>query len=235
MVCLVTGSSRGLGKAIALAFAEKGHSVVIHYKEREDEARLVASLINDSFAIRADVRDVAQVREGVERVIERYGYIDILVNNAGVTKESLLLRTSLEDFEYIMDTNLKGAFNLIRAVSPYMIKKGKGHIINISSITGIKGREGLCAYSASKAGLIGLTLGVARELSGYNIMVNAVLPGYMMTEMATRSGDKARGIVLRDSLIKQFSNPDDVARFIVHLSGTHGITGQVFNLDSRII
>lgn len=235
MVCLITGSSRGLGRAIALAFGGKGHSVIVHYRNIEREAQETASLINDSFVIKADVRDLSEVKEVVEKVIERYGSIDVLVNNAGVTKESLLLKTSLEDFEYIIDTNLKGSFNLIRAVSPYMIEKRRGHIINISSITGIKGREGLSAYSASKAGLIGLTLTVAKELSRYNIMVNAVLPGYMMTDMGIQSSNKTREIVLRDSLMKGFSNPYDIARFIVSLSETHGITGQVFNLDSRII
>lgn len=235
MVCLVTGSSRGLGRAIALAFGEKRHRVVVHYKEKREDAEDVTSCIDDSMVIRADVRNFAEVKEAVRMVIERYGFIDVLVNNAGTTKGSLLLKTSIEDFGYIIDTNLKGPFNFMRAVMPYMVKRKKGHIINISSITGIKGREGLSAYSSSKAGLIGLTLTVARESSRYNIMVNAVLPGYMMTEMGAQSGDRAREIALKESLINRFSNPQKVAGFIVYLSETEGITGQVFNLDSRII
>jgi 3-oxoacyl-[acyl-carrier protein] reductase len=235
MVCLVTGSSRGLGKAIALAFGGKGCSVVVHYRERNEEAQAVASTINDSMIIRADARDFSEVKDAVRRVIDRYGCIDVLVNNAGVTKEALLLRTSLKDFEYVIDTNLKGPFNFIRAVAPYMAKRKKGHIINISSITGIKGREGLSAYSASKAGLTGLTLTTARELSRYNIMVNVVFPGYMTTDMGIQSSEKVREIVLRNSLIKRFTDLENVAGFIVYLSGTDGITGQVFNLDSRLI
>lgn len=235
MICLVTGSSRGLGRAIALTLGKKGHRVIIHYKERREEAEEVASCIEKSMIIRADVRDFSEVKKAVTEVIDRYGFIDVLLNNAGVTKEALLLKTSEEDFEYIIDTNLKGPFNFIRAVTPYMIKRKKGHIINISSITGVKGREGLSAYSSSKAGLISLTLTVARELSRYNIMVNTILPGYMMTEMGTQSSDRAREIVLKESMINRFSDPHEVAGFIVYLSETKGITGQVFNLDSRII
>ncbi len=235
MVCLVTGSSRGLGRAIALTFGEKGYRVVVHYKDRKDYAEEVASHIKESMVIKADVRDFSEVKDVVCKVIDEYGSIDVLINNAGVTKESLLLKTSMEDFKHIIDTNLKGPFNFIRAVVPYMTKQNKGHIINISSITGIKGREGLSAYSASKAGLIGLTLTSAREFSRFNIMVNVVLPGYMLTDMGSYSSNRAREITLKESLINRFSDPYDVARFIVHLSGTSGITGQIFNLDSRII
>jgi len=235
MVCLITGSSRGLGRATALAFREKGHDVIIHYREREREAMAVASLMDNPLIIRADVRDFSEVKTAVDKVIERYGVIDVLVNNAGITHEALLLKTSTEVFEYIVDTNLKGPFNFIRAVLPYMMERKHGHIINISSIAGIKGKRGLSAYSASKAGLIGLTLTTARELSEYSIMVNVVLPGYMMTDMGTNSTDWAKEFALRDSILKRFSNPEDVARFIVYLSETHGITGQIFNLDSRVI
>ncbi len=235
MICLVTGSSRGLGRAIALTLGKKGHRVIIHYKERKEEAEEVASCIENSMVIRADARDFSEVKEAVTKVVDRYGFIDVLLNNAGVTKEALLSKTSEEDFKYIIDTNLKGPFNFIRAVAPYMIKRKKGHIINISSITGVKGREGLSAYSSSKAGLISLTLTVARELSRYNIMVNTILPGYMMTEMGTQSSDRAREIVLNESMINRFSDPYEVAGFIAYLSETKGITGQVFNLDSRII
>jgi|Deesub1362A_J573_1020465.scaffolds.fasta_scaffold00284_41 3-oxoacyl-[acyl-carrier protein] reductase len=233
MVCLVTGSSRGLGRAIALSFGSRGHSVVVHCREREEEARAVAALIDDSMVVKADVRDFSEVRDAVERIIERYGFIDVLINNAGITKEVLLLKTSLDDFESIVDTNLKGAFNFIRAVAPYMVKRRKGHIINISSMAGIKGRRGLPAYSASKAGLVGLTLTAAQELGQYNILVNMVLPGYMMTDMGVQSSIRARELALKDSLIKRFSNIEDVARFILYLSETDGVTGQIFNIDSR--
>ncbi|NOZ69902.1 MAG: SDR family NAD(P)-dependent oxidoreductase [Deferribacteres bacterium] len=235
MVCLVTGSSRGLGRAVAIAFGREGHRVVVHYRERAAEAEETASLIRESMVLSADVRDSGEVAALVDEVIKKWGGIDVLVNNAGITKEALLIRTTERDFDEVMDTNLRGAFNLIRAVAPRMIERKSGHIINISSIAGIRGREGLAAYSASKAALAGLTLAAARELGAYNIMVNTVLPGYMLTGMGTGAGEKARQAALRDSIVKDFSDPDRVARFICYLCGTTGITGQVFNLDSRTV
>ena len=266
MVCLITGSSRGLGEAIALAFGRRGHRVVIHCKDKMKEAETVASQINESIVLKADVRNFNEVKSLVDKAVKKWSGIDVLVNNAGITKEALLIKTSEKDFDEMIDTNLKGAFNFIRAVVPYMIKesylaeqykekkkilclpplekRGRGdfqikqkirHIINISSIAGIKGKSGLSAYSASKAGLIGLSLTAANELGRYNIMVNTVLPGYMLTDMGKGSGYKAKEIALKDSLLHNFSNPGSVAEFIVYLSETSGITGQVFNLDSRII
>ncbi|MBI4847967.1 MAG: SDR family NAD(P)-dependent oxidoreductase [Nitrospirae bacterium] len=238
MVCLITGSSRGLGKAVALAFGKRGHRVVVHYKDKKCEAEAVASGIRESLALKADVRDFKEVESLVEKVVEKWGRIDVLVNNAGITKEALLLKTSENDFDEVVNTNLKGPFNFIRAVIPYMIKPHNQtikHIINISSIAGIKGKAGLSAYSASKAGLTGLTISAARELGEHNIMVNAVLPGYMLTEMGIASNEKAKELALQDSLVKQFSNPHNVADFICYLSETKEITGQVFNLDSRIL
>lgn len=235
MVCLVTGSSRGLGKAIALTFGKKRYQVIVHYKDKSEEAADVASQIKGSITFKADVRNFKEIKTLIDEIIKKWGRIDILVNNAGITKEALLLKTSNKDFDDMVATNLKGPFNFIRAVTPYMMKQKSGHIINISSIAGIKGKPGLSAYSASKAGLIGLTLTTAKELSRYNIMVNAVLPGYMLTDMGISSSNKAKEIALTDSLVKKFSEPDKVAEFICYLSGTSGITGQVFNLDSRII
>lgn len=249
MVCLITGSSRGLGKAVALAFGKRGHQIIVHYKDNKVEAEAVASMINESIVLNADVTDPAEVKTLVEKVIRKWKRIDVLINNAGITKESLLIKTSEQDFDDIINTNLKGPFNFTRAVAPYMInphfeKGGQGgilknkntrHIINISSFAGLKGKEGLSAYSASKAGLIGLTKTAAREFSRYNIMVNSVLPGYMLTDMGMEAGDKAKEIALQESLVNEFSNPDNVAEFICYLAGTTGVTGQVFNLDGRIL
>jgi len=235
MVCLVTGSSRGLGKAISLAFGKKGHKVVIHYKEKVTEAESVSAQIKESIVFKADVRNFDEVNTPIKEIIKKWGRIDVLINNAGITKEVLLLRTSERDFDEMIAVNLKGPFNFIRAVAPYMIKQRSGHIINISSITGLKGKQGLSVYSASKAGLIGLTLTMAKELNRYNIMVNAVLPGYMLTDMGISGSSNAKELALEDSIIKKFSDPETVAQFIVYLSETSGITGQVFNLDSRII
>jgi 3-oxoacyl-[acyl-carrier protein] reductase len=235
MVCLVTGSSRGLGKAIALALGGKRHQVVVHCRDREKEAGHVASLIQNSIMLKADVRSCAEVKELVDEVIAKWKRIDLLVNNAGTTKESLLIKTSEEDFDEIVNTNLKGPFNFTRAVGRHMMKQKSGHIMNISSYAGVKGKEGLSAYSASKAGLIGLTKTTAREFSRYNVMVNAVLPGYMLTEMGIEASDKAKEFALKDNLVNEYSNPVNVAEFICYLAGTNGITGQVFNLDGRVL
>lgn len=235
MVCLITGSSRGLGKASALALGRRGHRVVVHYRDKKIEAEAVASQIKESMVLQADVGKFNEAESLVDSIIKHWGRIDLLVNNAGVTQEKLLLRTAEEDFDDMLNINLKGAFNFIRSVAPSMCINKSGHIINISSYAGLKGKAGLSAYSASKAGLIGLTMSAARELSEHNIMVNAVLPGYMLTDMGMDSSDKAKEETLDESLVKNYSDPDNVAEFICYLAGTTGITGQVFNLDSRIM
>jgi 3-oxoacyl-[acyl-carrier protein] reductase len=235
MIALVTGSSRGLGKDVALAFGKRGHQVIVHYRGNKTEAEAVASMINESMALKADAGYPNEANRLVNEIIKKWGRIDVLVNNAGITKESLLIKTSEEAFDEIVNTNLKGPFNFTRAVGRHMMKQKSGHIINISSYAGVKGREGLSAYSASKAGLIGLTKTAAREFSRYNIMVNAVLPGYMLTDMGMEATDKAKESALKDSLVNEYSNPGNVAEFICYLAGTTGITGQVFNLDGRIL
>lgn len=235
MVCLVTGSSRGLGKAIALAFGKRGNRVIIHCKDKSAEAERVASSIEDAIVLKVDSRNYAGVSKLVEDAVERFGRIDVLVNTAAIVKEALLLKTSEVDFDEAVSVNLKGSFNFIRAVARHMIRQKKGHIINIGSIAGMKGRAGLSAYSASKAGLVGLTLSSAKEFGRYNIMVNMVLPGYMQTDMGMASNEKAKEAALKDSLIKEYSKPENVAEFVCYLAGTSGITGQIFNLDSRII
>jgi 3-oxoacyl-[acyl-carrier protein] reductase len=234
-VAIVTGSSRGLGRRIAISLAEAGWKVVIHYNRNVEAARQLSSNIRDSLVVRADVRYYSEVDAAVKLVLQSYGRVDLLVNNAGITKESLLVRTGSSDFDEVIDTNLKGTFNFTKAVSRQMMKQRGGRIVNISSYAGEKGREGLAAYSASKAAVIGFTMTAARELSRYGIMVNAVLPGYMMTDMGRSSSGKAREKALRESLTGNFSDPEQVADFIVRLSGMNGVTGQVFNLDSRIL
>jgi 3-oxoacyl-[acyl-carrier protein] reductase len=235
MVCLITGSSRGLGKSIALAFGKRGHKVAVHYREKIKKAEEVASQINGSIIVQSDNRNFASIKNAVEKIIEKWGRIDILINNAGVTKEALLLKTAERDFDDVLAVNLKGPFYFMRAALPYMARQENGHIMNIASIAGLKGKAGLSAYSASKAGLIGLTKTAAVELGKYNVMVNAVLPGYLFTDMGAASNSRAKETVLRESVINEYSNPARVAEFICFLSATSGITGQIFNLDSRII
>jgi 3-oxoacyl-[acyl-carrier protein] reductase len=235
MVCLITGASRGLGRAVAVEFGRNGHKVVVHYKDRKGEAEKVASLINEAMVIRADVREAEDVKSLADEVIQKWGMIDVLVNNAGITKESLFIKTTEKEFDDVMNTNLKGPFHVTCEVGRFMMKQKKGHIINISSFAGVAGKQGLAAYSASKAGIIGFTKTAAKELSRYNIMVNAVLPGFMMTGMGIDSTVKAKETALKESLVKEFSKPENTAGFICYLAGQSGITGQVFNLDSRII
>ncbi len=235
MVCLITGSSRGLGKAIALACGKRGGRVVVHYKDDLKSAEDTASSINKSRILSADVRNGKQVKELVDRVVDEWGRIDLLVNNAGITKESLLIKTTEAVFDDVINTDLKGPFNFIKAAGRHMMKQRSGHIINISSYAGIKGKSGLSAYSAAKSGLIGLTKTAAKELGRYNIMVNAVLPGYMLTDMGASSTDKGKEEALKESIVKEYSDPAKVAEFICSLAGMKGVTGQVFNLDSRIL
>jgi 3-oxoacyl-[acyl-carrier protein] reductase len=235
MVCLITGSSRGLGKAIALALGRRGHGIAVHYRERKEEAEDVASQIEGAITLQADVEKSDDVERGIKKVIDTFGRIDLLVNNAGITKEALLLKTAEKDFDSVLKTNLKGPFLFIRTAAPHMMRQRRGQVINISSIAGMKGREGLSAYSASKAGLIGLTRTAAAELGKHNIMVNAVLPGYLLTDMGQDTGEKAKTLALKNSVIRDFSSPENAAQFVCFLSETEGISGQVFNLDSRII
>jgi len=235
MVCIVTGSSRGLGKSIALALGKRKYSVAVHYNEDREGAEKTAEAIDDSIVLKGDVRYNSDVQALVKSVVDKWGRVDVLVNNAGITKEALLLKTSEEFFTDVMNTNLKGPFNVTKAVARHMIKQRKGHIINISSYAGIKGKQGLSAYASSKAALIGMSRSASLELGRYEIMVNTVLPGYMMTDMGSASNIKAQDQAINDSILKSYSEPQNIAEFICYLVSTTGITGQVFNLDSRII
>lgn len=231
---LVTGASRGLGKEIALTLSERGYQVAVNYASSEREALDVAKKAGGlSFAVKADVGNVRQVQEVALEIEKRFGRLDAVINNAGITKDNLLLRQSESDWDKIISTNLKGCFNVIKTMAPLMERSGGGHIINISSYSGLKGKAGQVAYSASKAALIGLSHTSAKELAQDNIRVNVLLPGYMMTKMgaaAIKAMEKAR----ENSISGKLSDPLEVAQFVAYLLGTKNITGQVFSLDSRI-
>jgi 3-oxoacyl-[acyl-carrier protein] reductase len=238
-VVIITGASRGLGRDIALRFGCSGWSVAVNYASDAKAASKVSDEINASGGVsllfQADVSDSPQVDGMVAGTLERFGRIDVLVNNAGIAEPGLIAKLTGEGWDRTLDVNLKGAFNTIKAVSKTMMKQRSGHIINISSILGIRGKAGQAAYSASKAGLIGLTKAAAVELAPRDIQVNAVLPGYMLTGMGTGASEKYRQEALADNLLKRFSEPAEVADFIYHLCGMKTVSGQVFNLDSRVI
>lgn len=234
-VALVTGASRGLGKEIAFALAKNRYTVFVNYlSDGKEGTGLLRYIGGDASAVRADVGDPVQVRGMADLIEKEAGRLDVVINNAGITKDALLLRQSEEDWDSIIRTNLKGCFNIIKTMASLMVKSGGGHIVNISSRSGLKGKAGQAAYSASKAALLGLTYTSAAELAVYNIRVNAVLPGFMMTDMGTkavRAMTEARG----KSMIKKLSDPAEVAAMVVSIVTTENITGQVFSLDSRIL
>jgi 3-oxoacyl-[acyl-carrier protein] reductase len=237
-VALVTGASRGLGANLAVEFARAGYRVVINYRSRGALAARVARKIShddgEAFCWRADVGSGPDVEMMVEKVIARWGRLDVLVNNAGITHEELLISMNDHDWDRVMDTNLKGAFNCSRAAGRHMLRQRSGHIINICSILGVCGARGESGYAASKAALIGLTTSLARELGGSGVSVNAVMPGFMRTSMTRTVAGETRDAAQAGNVLKRFSDPAAVACFIVHLAGMATVSGQLFNLDGRI-
>ena len=234
-VAFVTGASRGLGREIALALGRNGYLVIINYLSSDEEAHRVTREIGENArVIKGDIGDPKQAGKMAAMVEEEFGSLRAIINNAGITMDNLLVRQSEKEWDAVVRTNLKGSFNIIRRLAPIMIKSGGGHIVNVSSLSGVRGKAGQPAYSASKAALLGLTRAAAVELAGHNIRVNAVLPGYMMTEMGANAR-KALEKAKEESVTGRLSVPEDVAEFVVFLLKTGNITGQVFNLDSRII
>ena len=238
-VVIVTGASRGLGKVIATTFGKAGCRVMVVFRENEPAARAtvdeVRSAGGEAISFKADVRVSHDVQNMVDQAVKQWGTIDVLINNAGLTQDNLLLRMSEEQWEQVIDTNLSGAFHCIRGVAQHMDGRTGGHIINIASIVGLQGREGQANYSASKAGLIGLTKSCAKELGAQNIKVNVVLPGYLPTDMGKAISGSIQDRILREHALARFSDPQETADFIYYLSLMSNVSGQVFNLDSRVI
>jgi 3-oxoacyl-[acyl-carrier protein] reductase len=238
-VVIVTGASRGLGKAVALRFGNAGCRVIVNYHEREQDARGVADAIDasggEALCCRADIRLSHNVAAMVQQALVRWNSLDLLVNNAGLAMDGLLLRMSEQEWDRVIDTNLTGAFYCTRETAQHMNTEKGGHIINISSIVGLQGREGQANYAASKAALIGLTKACARELGTANIQVNAVLPGYLPTDMGGTIAETMLSKIVSHNTLGRTSDAAEVADFIYHLSRMKNVSGQVFNLDSRIL
>lgn len=236
-VALVTGGSRGIGRSIAIALAGQGAIVLVNYNGSRERALEVVAEIEkcggQAEAVGCDVSDFTACGKLVEEMIGKYGHVDILVNNAGVTRDNLILRMTEEEYDKVLDTNLKGAFNTIRHLSRYFLKQRGGKVINITSVSGIMGNPGQSNYSASKAGLIGLTKSVARELAGKGICVNAVAPGYIATDMTEAMPEKARDALLQMIPMGRIGSPEDIAQMVVFLAGNASdyITGQVIHVD----
>ncbi|MEA4960115.1 3-oxoacyl-[acyl-carrier-protein] reductase [Lutispora sp.] len=238
---IITGASRGIGKTIALSFAKAGANVVINYSGNEKAAREAANEAMSfgvrAEAIKADVSNLEEVENLVKKVLNDFDSIDILVNNAGITKDSLLLRMSEDDFDKVLSINLKGAFNFTKEVSKVMVKQRHGKIINISSVVGIIGNSGQSNYAAAKAGMIGFTKSIAKELGSRGITVNAIAPGFIETDMTAVLSDKIKEQFLASIPLKRAGRAEDVASAAVFLASEYSnyITGQVINIDGGMV
>ncbi|RKN86559.1 3-oxoacyl-[acyl-carrier-protein] reductase [Paenibacillus ginsengarvi] len=236
-VAIVTGASRGIGRAIALGLAEAGANVVVNYAGSEQAAeevvRLIEGMGREAFKAKADVASAEQVDELVKQTIDRFGKVDILVNNAGITRDNLIMRMKEDEFDQVINTNLKGVFNCIKAVTRPMMKQRYGKIINISSVVGVLGNAGQANYVAAKAGVIGLTKSAARELASRNITVNAVAPGFIETEMTDKLAEELRGQMLQQIPLARFGQPEEIARIVRFLASDDSayMTGQTIHVD----
>lgn len=238
---LVTGASRGIGRAIAIRLAGEGAKVAINYAGNEKAAQEVKSVIEanggEAILVQADVASPEAVDEMVAKVTEAFGTIDILVNNAGITRDGLLARMKPEDFDAVIDTNLKGVFYCTKAVAKLMMKKRSGRIVNMASVVGLMGNAGQANYSAAKAGVIGFSKSVAKELASRGITVNMVAPGFIGTDMTAVLSDKVREAMVEEIPLKRMGQPEDVANAVAFLVSDQAsyITGQVVNVDGGMV
>ena len=240
-VAVVTGASRGIGKAIAINLASKGATVVINYngsKERAEEVKNIIEAAGGRAVVRqCNVADFDACKEFIETGIKEYGRIDILVNNAGITKDGLLMKMSEEDFDQVLDTNLKGAFHTIRFALRQMIRQRSGRIVNMASVVGVSGNAGQANYAASKAGVIGLTQTAAREVASRGITVNAIAPGFIETDMTEVLPEKVKEASISQIPLGKFGKAEDVADAVAFLASDEAayITGQVLHVDGGMV
>ena len=234
---LVTGAGRGIGASIAKRFASEGAEVIVNYSGNDEAAQKTVDEITvtggQAQKYKCSVNDSESVKVMIDEIIKEFGRIDILVNNAGITKDGLMLRMTDEDFDRVIDVNLKGTFNCTKYVSKYMLKQKSGKIINISSVVGLSGNAGQVNYSASKAGIIGITKSAAKELSSRGITVNAVAPGYVDTDMTKVLSDNIRNEILKNIPLQRMGNVEDISNCVAFLASEDAsyITGQVISVD----
>jgi 3-oxoacyl-[acyl-carrier protein] reductase len=238
-VAVVTGAGRGIGRAIALKFAQAGAEVVCVSRTAANSERTggeVRALGRRAWAVAVDVADGKAVAAAGERILEEAGRVDILVNNAGITRDGLLMRMSDEDWDAVLDTNLRGAFSFTKVFTRVFLKQRAGRVINISSIIGLMGNAGQCNYAASKAALLGFTKSVARELGSRNITVNAIAPGFIETDMTAALDEKTRAALVERIPLNGLGKPEDIAEAALFLAGPGGryITGQVLTVDGGL-
>jgi 3-oxoacyl-[acyl-carrier protein] reductase len=238
-VVLITGGAQGIGKEIALHFAKEKAKVVLFdmVEEKLNETVKEISVYTQAMGLKVDVTKLEEVEKNINKIIDNFGRVDILVNNAGITRDNLLLRLSENDWDSVLAVNLKGAFNCVKTVIKPMVKQRYGKIVNISSIIGIMGNPGQINYAASKAGLIGITKSLAKEVGSRNINVNAVAPGYIRTAMTDKLEDKYKQEMFKRIPLAKFGEPADVAKAVLFLASADAdyITGQVLVVDGGLV
>jgi 3-oxoacyl-[acyl-carrier protein] reductase len=239
-VALITGGARGIGQAIALTFAREGADIVVadvNLEMAQKTALEIQDLGRKAMALEMDVTNYEKVEEGINKILDKMGKVDILVNNAGITKDNLVMRMSQADWDAVINVNLKGTFNCIKAVSRPMIKQRSGRIISIASIIGLMGNPGQANYAASKAGIIALTKTVAKELASRNVNANAVAPGFIQTEMTAKLPEEIKKKMLEAIPLAKLGTPQDVANICLFLASDEAsyITGQVITIDGGMV
>lgn len=240
-VAIVTGGTRGIGRAIALKLADQGANIVINYRNSDKEAEELKSILEGKgvkvLTVKCDVSNFEDSKNLMDKCKEVFGKIDILVNNAGITKDTLIMRMKEEDFDNVIDVNLKGTFNCAKHASAIMLKQRFGKIINMTSVVGIAGNAGQVNYAASKAGVIGLTKSLAKELGSRGVTVNAVAPGFINTDMTASLSEKVKEEASKNIPLKRLGDPEDVANLVGFLvsDAANYITGQVINVDGGMV
>ena len=240
-VALITGATRGIGKEIALELAANGFDIAVNYRSKQDGMEELKKEIEKNNVrcefVKADVANFEDCESMVKETIEKFGKIDVLVNNAGITKDGLIIRMKKEDFESVIDVNLTGTFNVTRNVIPHMLKQRSGRIINVSSVVGVAGNAGQTNYSASKAGIIGFTKSLAKEVASRNILVNAIAPSFIDTDMTSVLSDAVKEGINAQIPLKRMGTPKEVAKVVKFLSSEDSsyVTGQVINIDGGMV